>query len=115
MVVKDLLENWKSIITFVVVVSTATYSIISWAQDQQVLIEAKQQLIHNDMYQENRIAHKQLQIEQYQRELKRLLEGIGDDEPTLRESRDIEWLDEEIFRLRNEIEEIRVHLAENEH
>jgi len=108
---KELLEHWKVILSFIVMVAGTTIAILAWAEEQQVLIEARQQLIHNEMYQENRIAHKELQVDQYRRELSRMVEYIGDREPTLREFKDMEWLDQEILRLREEIEEIRVIIA----
>jgi hypothetical protein len=108
---KELFDKWKTIVAFTIVVVGATTGFIAWAEEQQLLIEAKQQLIHNEMYQEGRISHKELQVDQYRRELKRVLDYIGDREPTLREARDLEWLDEEIARLRQEIEDIRVIIA----
>jgi len=118
---KETLEYWKLILALIVAVVIATAGVISWAQgtkedilkkqqEAQIVMQAQSAIVHNDYYQEGRIARKEDQINEHKRELKNLLNYIGDDEPTPRESRDIEWLDEEIARLRSDIEAIRVEL-----
>jgi enoyl-[acyl-carrier-protein] reductase (NADH) len=107
-------KEYKVIIGFVTTVVGATVGFLAYANEQleqqQVIIEAKAALIHNDFYQESRIARKQDQITEHNRELDNLVHHIGDNEPSARELRDIEYLDREISRLRKEIEEIRVAL-----
>jgi len=120
-IVVQKLDEYKIIIGFVIVVCGGAFSVWSWAADTKeeileaqqmelVLVEAKAAIVHNDFYQEGRIARKEDQIKENQRELNYLLEYLGDDEPTLRQSREIEYLDEEIARLRQDIENIRVKL-----
>jgi len=123
---KEKLNEYKIVLGLITTVVVATGSILAWAADTEksilkqqqqaiVLMEAKATLIHNDYYQESRIARKEDQISENKRELSNTLKGIGDDEPTPREAREIAYLDDEIRRLRKEIEEIRVELAqENE-
>ena len=115
---KEVLSYWKAFITLILVVAGAIFSVLTWAdetlQQQKVLIEARAALIHDNYYQEGRIARKEDQIGEHQRELENILEYIGDDEPTIRQSREIDYLDGEISRLRHEIEEIRVLIQSNE-
>jgi hypothetical protein len=110
-----LMDSWKTIIAFTVVVITSVYGVLTWAQEelqqQQILIEAKAALIHDDLYQESRISRKEDEIRENNRELDNLLEYIGEEEPTIREDREIEYLDDEVSRLKKEIEGIRVELA----
>jgi len=100
-----------------VAVVVATVSFLAWGADQmeqqKVVIAAQSALVHNDFYQEGRIARKEDQIIEHTRQLDSMLYLIGDDTPTSRESRQIEYLDSEIIRLRHEIEEIRVSLNED--
>ena len=107
---KEVITYWKSLLTFIVVVVSTTIAVIAWAGDQKQLIKAEQALIHNEYYQENRIARKRDQVRESERELSFLEEYIGDDEPTPREARKIEALINEIRRLEVEIEEIEVEL-----
>jgi len=115
------LSYWKAIVTSIVVVVGAAFSVWSWAADTKadilkeqkneiILMEAQTAIIHNDYYQEGRITRKEDQVYENKRELDNLLEKIGDDEQTTRETREIEYLDAEILRLRTEIEVIRVAL-----
>lgn len=112
---KNLLESWKLVLGFIVFIVVSTISVITWAEDtieQEVtLMKAQAALVHNDYYQEGRIARKEDQIREHQRELENILEYIEEAEPTLRQSREIEYLDEEIARLRIDIENIRVTIA----
>ena len=109
-----LFEQWKTILSFAVAIVVATVSVVTWAENSQQqavqLMEAKQALIHDAMYQQTRIERKELEMKEHQRELEQLLRRIGDDEPTPREEREISYLDNEISRLKKEIEEIRVNL-----
>lgn len=112
---KEIFEQWKSVGAFTLLVVGATFGIITWAAESQeeaiIVMKAQSALIHNNYYQEGRIARKQDQITENKRELNNLLDYIKDDQPTIRQQRDIDYLDEEIIRLRKEIEEIRVNLA----
>jgi len=118
---EGIMERWKAIVSLIVVVVAAAFSVWSWAADtkedilkeqkaEMVLMEAQSAIIHNDYYQEGRITRKEDQVTENKRELDNLLEKIGDDEQTPRETREIEYLDAEILRLRTEIEVIRVTL-----
>ncbi|HSG30874.1 MAG TPA: hypothetical protein VLB82_04945 [Thermodesulfobacteriota bacterium] len=126
MEIKDLAESWKSILSFGIMIVGATVAVIVYAnevseenvnevreetKEQLYLMKAQSALIHNDYYQQGRIERKEIEIRENQRELNRLLDYIGDDEPTPRQHREIVYLDEEIARLREEIEEIRVELT----
>ena len=113
MSIKEKLDEWKGTITVVIAVVGATVAVIAWASDQVAIIEAKQQLIHDDMYQESRIARKEDQVSENQRELDNILERDEDDLSS-RQEREVDYLDEEIARLRKEIENIRVKLETSE-
>ena len=108
MELKDVLEYWKLILGIVVVVATSTYGILAWAEEQKEIIEAKQQLIHNEQYQESRVDRKRDQIAD-NFNLIRLLES-DDDELTIQEQKFIDSLTEENVRLLQEIEEIEEKL-----
>lgn len=116
MTIKQILEYWKLILAALAVTASSIWGLASFASDQvnQKLytMEAKQALAHDYFFQQNRISIKQVQIEEHQRELKNLLEYIGDDEPTQRQFREIDFLEKEIARLRKEIEDIEVKLAD---
>jgi len=118
---EGIMERWKAIVSLIVVVVAAAFSVWSWAADtkedilkeqkaEMVLMEAQSAIIHNDYYQEGRITRKEDQVTENKRELDNKIEKIGDDEQTPRETREIEYLDAEILRLRTEIEVIRVTL-----
>ena len=122
MVLKDVLGYWKEFIGLVVVIGGTIVGVIAYAdgkaeqverkvQEELTLMKAQSALIHNDFYQSNRVSRKEIEIKEHQRELENLLEYIGDDEPTPRQSREVSYLDEEIARLRKEIEDIRVEQA----
>ncbi len=119
----DKLNEYKIVIGLVTAVVVATVGVITWAADTKeeliqqqqqaiVLTEAKATLIHNDYYQEGRIARKEDQVNENKRELDNLLDYVGENEPTPRQAREIEYLDTEIARLRQDIENIRVELAQ---
>lgn len=111
MSIKEKLDEWKGTITVIIAVIAATVGVIAWASDLVAVVEAKQQLIHDDMYQESRIARKEDQVSENQRELDNILDK-EDDENDLshRQEREVDYLDNEIARLRKEIENIRVDL-----
>ncbi len=113
-----LLDNWKSIAGVIILIVSTTVGIISWADEklekELLLQEAKQSLIHSEIYQMSRIERKEIEIKENKRELNSLLYRIGDDEPTPREQREIDFLDSEIIRLRKEIEDIRAEISTNE-
>ena len=106
--IKEIFEYWKVIVGFIVVVASATYGILAWADDQKQLIEAKQQLIHNEQYQESRVDRKRDQISDNLKMI-RLLES-DDDELTLQEQKFVDNLTQENIRLFKEIEEIEEKL-----
>jgi dynactin complex subunit len=119
--IKNILEYWKSIIGSLVVIIAGVYGAITWAEDVKVaaqqkaleekaVIIATQQLIHNNMYQESRIDRKRDQIKEDNRELKNILEDVGNDVPTPRQARTIDELDDNIKTLKKDIEEIEVNL-----
>lgn len=110
MSIKESLDEWKGTITVVIAVVGATVAVIAWASDQVAVIEAKQQLIHDDAYQESRIARKEDQVSENKRELDNILERIDEDDLSARQEREVDYLDDEIARLRKEIENIRVEL-----
>ena len=120
MAFRDILMYWKPIVASlvggVIFIITTTLSVTSWThaqiQDQVQLSEAKQALAHDYYFQQSRIEMKEIEVKEAQRELSDLLHYIGDDEPTPREEREIEYLDNEIIRLRAEIEEIKERLAD---
>jgi hypothetical protein len=109
---KEVLSYWKAILVFVVFIASTVVGLLAYAEDQQVVMQAQAALMTNEVYQEGRIGRKQIEVNENQRELENLLQSIGDDEPTLRESRELNYLDDEIARLREEIEDIRVELAQ---
>jgi len=108
---KDVLGYWKEMLVFIVLIASTVVGLIAYAEDQKVLIQAQAALMTNEVYQEGRIGRKQIEVAENQRELENLLQSIGDDEPTLRQSRELDYLDSEIIRLRVEIEVIRVELT----
>ena len=112
--IKEILEYWKAIVAFIVVISSATYGVIAWASDQKQLIRAERQLIHNEMYQESRVDKKRNQIQDNLKMIK-LLES-DDDELTLQEQKFLDSLTEENIRLFQEIEEIEnlIHTSDIE-
>jgi len=122
---KDALTYWKSIATTVVFIVVTTYGYFTWAADQEkaaemkaleerAVVTATQQLIHNDMYQNSRIDRKRDQIKEDKRELDNILEDVGDDEPTPRQARNINELDDSIKEKSLAIEEIEVALETND-
>ncbi len=120
MELRKAITYWKPIVASLVggaiFIVTTTLSVTSWTnaqiQDQVQLSEAKQALAHDYYFQQSRISMKEVEIREHQRELKNLLEYIGDDEPTPREEREIEFLEEEIRTLRQDIENIKKDLAD---
>lgn len=108
------LKEFRNVIAIVVVAVTSALTIVAWAgsefEQQQVMMEAKSAVIHNEYYQENRIANKRIEMAENERELRTLLRYIGDDTPTSRQDRQLSFLDSEIARLKEDIEEIRVQL-----
>jgi len=125
MKLKEKFDEYKTVLALVVAVVVATVGVLAWASDAKedvlkqqekalVVMQAQSAIVHNDFYQEGRVARKEDQIAENTRELKNLLEYVGDDEPTPRQSREIDYLDGEIARLRKEIEEIRVILETDE-
>jgi hypothetical protein len=109
--IKEVLDKWKSIIAFIILIAGAVISIIAWAEEQKAVMRAEQHLQNSFLYQQSRIFRKEDQIREDTRELNFLESYIGDDEPTPRESRKIEALTENIRLLEKEIEEIKVALA----
>ena len=105
---KEVLSYWKLILGLIVVSAGATISVITYAEDQKALIEAKQQLMHNTMYQESRIDRKKDIIADNRKIIKAI--ESDDDEPSLQEQKYVEFLREEIVRLEKDIEEIRAKL-----
>jgi len=110
MSIKDLLDSWKSVLSFAVAIIVAMWAILAWADDEKVLAEAKQQLIHNEMYQESRIDRKRDQIKEDKRELDNVIETVGTEAPTPRQTREIEKLDDNIAELEQDIEDIEENL-----
>jgi hypothetical protein len=118
--IKDILVYWKPIVSSLVggavfIVGT-TMAVANWTeaqiQNQVQLSEAKSALAHDYYFQQSRIEMKEIEIQEHQRELRMLLDEIGDREPTPREERELDYLDEEILHLRQEIEEIKERLAD---
>jgi hypothetical protein len=114
--IRESFDEWKTVLGFVTAIVVGTASIIAYASntEEQIIVKMQAQaaLVHDVFYQESRIARKEDQIVEHQRQLDYILEIIGDDEPTLRQARNLEYLDDEITRLRLEIEQIRVELAQ---
>jgi len=106
---KEVLSYWKLILGIVVVVAGATFSVISWAEDQKTLMRAEQQLVHNVLYQESRITRKKDTMEDNRKIIKTI--ESDDDEPSLEEQKYIDVLRQEIKELQKEIEEIRARLV----
>jgi len=107
--IKDVFEYWKLILGIIVVSATATFSVITYAEDQKALIRAEQQLMHNTMYQESRISRKKDIIEDNRKIIKSI--ESDDDEMSLEEQKYVESLREEIKQLERDIEEIRTMLV----
>lgn len=118
---KEVLTYWKSIVGSLVVIVGGIYGVFVWAEDikdaaeakalqERAVAEATQQLIHNSMYQESRIDRKRDQIKEDERELDNILEEVGDDEPSPRQARSINELDDNINVLKKDIENIEVKL-----
>ena len=108
-------------IGLIVVIVSATYSYISWAEGQAEEAEAKvlqqqavatavQQLMHNEMYQTSRRDRKKDEIREDKRELGNILEEVGNDEPSPRQARSIKKIDNNIKLLEQDIENIEVEL-----
>lgn len=106
--IKEVLNSWKLILGIIVIAVGGTVSVISYAEDQKVLLRAEQQLIHNALYQESRIDRKMDRIEDNLRTIK-IIES-DDDELSLEEQKYVESLREEIKLLNKEIEDIRAKL-----
>ena len=106
------LNEYKIVIGFMVAVVGATVGLLAYAQDQlqqqQLIIEAKSALVHDNFYQESRISRKEIEISENERELEYLLDSIDGGQPTFRQSKKLQYLDAEIVRLKKEIEEIRI-------
>ena len=109
---KDVLEYWKAIVAFIVIVVTATYGVLTWADDQKQLVRAEQQLIHNVQYQESRVQQKRDQIFDNLKMI-RLIQS-DDDELSLEEQKFVDSLRAENIRLEADIEEIESMMRENE-
>lgn len=109
---KKALDNWKSILALVTVVAAGTYSIISWAEEQQVMAEAKQQLIHSEMYLENRKLRKSDEIKDLRKDRDRILYYKGAEALTPLQEKEITIIDSLIKDLNKEIEEIDTKLNE---
>ena len=108
--IKEVLAQWKSILGFVLFIAGTTYAYLAWAEDEKAVAEAREQLIHNEMYQESRIDRKRDQIREDERELDNVVEKVGNDEPSPRQARKISELDDNIDELKQEIEDIEVTL-----
>ena len=106
--VKEILEYWKIILGIIVVVASTTVGVLAWAEDQKQLIRAERQLIHNNLYQEGRVAKKRDQIQDNLKMI-RLLES-DDDELSIQEQKFVDSLSEENIRLLAEIEAIETLL-----
>jgi len=105
----DILEYWKSILGFTILIVGGTFSFIAWAEDQKSLMRAEQQLIHNEIYQDNRILRKRDTIQ----DNTKIITAIesDDDEPSIDEQKLVDSLRQENVRLEADIEEIRALLA----
>jgi hypothetical protein len=110
MQIGKLLEKWKSIVGFIILIVGATWGFISWAEGEKVLVEAKQQLIHNEMYQESRINRKRDEIKELRRDFERIIRMNGDDTLDLWKEKELEAIEEEIKHLQDDIEEIEEKL-----
>jgi hypothetical protein len=118
--IKDILVYWKPIVSSIVggavFIITSTIAIANWTesqiQNQVQLSEAKSALAHDFFFQQSRLEIIDVKIQERQRELKRLMESIGDREPNAREKREIEYLDNEIQSLRDQKKEIKEKLAD---
>jgi len=108
---KEKFKEYKAVIAVVVATVTVTISVLTFAEDQQRDIAAQQSLIHNISYQESRITRKQDEIRENQRELDSILYFVNNDTPDIRQQRRIDYLDAEIIRLKEDIEEIRVTIS----
>ena len=108
MEVKDLLENWKAIATFVLVIGGGVYSVISWAEGEKAQIQAQQSLIHNEMYQENRIQRKKDTINDNLKMIA-ILESLGKLSDSQKQQLDL--LIQENISLNKDIDEIRAKIA----
>jgi hypothetical protein len=115
MTFKEKLEEYKTLIGATVLIVTTTVGVLAWGsdvlKDREVIQQAQVMLVQDDYYQHSRITRKEDQIAEHQRQLNTILLDVGDKQPTPRQSREIAYLDQEIARLRKEIEEIRVLIA----
>ena len=110
MSIKEILEYWKTIIAFIILIVGATIGVIAWAEDQKALIRAEQHLIHNELYQESRIQRKADRIRENKREIELLTEYLTE-ENNVKVTNRIQYLEQENIRLESDIEEIRSQLA----
>jgi len=110
------LNEFKGVITFVGFIIVSYAGIITWvktvAAEEIEQLKAQSALIHDDIYLRSRIKHNELESELYEAELEELEEYIGDDEPTPREQRKMQYLHEEIKRLKMDTEIARENLSE---
>lgn len=113
---KSLLDSWKSLIGFVVLILGTAFGLYAWAAEEleqrAVVAEAKQQIIHDRAYQNSRIARKEDQILENERQVDELLEE--NIHLTDRQELKVEKLDTKIATLEKDIEEIQVELAQSE-
>lgn len=112
----DKLNEFKVVIGFAAFIIASYAGVITWvksvAAEEVENLKAQSALIHDDIYLRSRIKHNEIEMEMYEQDLEELEEYIGDDEPTPREERKIEYLQEEIKRLKQDTEQARENLSE---
>jgi len=102
--VMDKLNEFKGVILFVTFIIGSYVGMVIHIQTavaaETAQIRAQTALIHDDIYLNSRIKYNELEKEIYEGDLEALEEYIGEDEPSSREERKLQYLREEIARLK---------------
>ena len=113
--IKGLVQYWKPVVftvgAVIATVVSTTLGVIAWAtefvetqiEEETHLMDAKNALAHDYYFQTSRVNMKKLEMQEHKRELNALYKYIGDDEPTPSQAREIQYLEEQIHNLKQDI------------
>lgn len=122
--IKGLVQYWKPVVftvgAVIATVVSTTLGVIAWAtefvetqiEEETHLMDAKNALAHDYYFQTSRVNMKKLEMQEHKRELNALYKYIGDDEPTPSQAREIQYLEEQIHNLKQDIENIEKQIAD---
>lgn len=122
--IKGLVQYWKPVVftvgAIIATVVSTTLGVIAWAtefvetqiEEETHLMDAKNALAHDYYFQTSRVNMKKLEMQEHKRELNALYKYIGDDEPTPSQAREIQYLEEQIHNLKQDIENIEKQIAD---